>query len=805
MPVLRGFRALFFSILCQAPLALAADPPLYMSAPSELGFVLGSDGLVAARCTGRVCDFERGTPVPVPAELLGSVGPASFTRLQLEEKRVAVRIRIPTEDRAWEALVTLPISAGTAPGLPFADFTGMTVDEEGERVGRWLEVYPKEKGRSEVVVGSLSDDVTLCGRRTLLDPKVLYAKDLELHRVKLMRLSQEERAAAPRLVPSPDDPKAGTAISRARAASSGKGSPAALSDDRVKTTWAEDRGGNGSGEFVVLRTPETLPVNQLYWRYPNEPSSVPLGFWVATDSAVFRIDVPKEAATPGAALAVTLPEPVTTSCLALVLDEASSAEADQDVALAEFGARTAVDEAAIEALVQQLSDPNLDGDPLVRSLIALGKGAVRVLSRRFHELSVAGRARAMLVYDALPCEDSARAYARAVVGGDGDRHAAERLSQCGSVGQGAAVKELGKGPPERTRVLAGVLAGMNPKRAARELVPLLAHGNRERRKALREVLTSIAVETEAQPVLRDWLRADDLGTAATVELLRALGPHATHYQPAAATRLLQIVGHQPGFRERYLLLAPAAELAAAEPAITTYLARALREDEEAAVRARAARVAPALPALLPALLAAAEEPHVRVREAAILNLTERRIEQASAVFSRRAVSDPWPFVRAASVRGLVALAPSTAIDRTLAERAANDVSADVRRPALLGLGSRDARAHVEVVRERLDDDEDAYVRAAAAASLGMLCDVESLDVLTRHARVVSRLTGQEDQQILGRAALQALGRIAPSDLDERLRVFEGPEVPPWAKQAADAARRHPEPCSQRARDIAAHR
>jgi HEAT repeat protein len=243
------------------------------------------------------------------------------------------------------------------------------------------------------------------------------------------------------------------------------------------------------------------------------------------------------------------------------------------------------------------------------------------------------------------------------------------------------------------------------------------------------------------------------------------------------------------------LLEPAAALAAQQPALAEYLARSLRADEQDAVRARAARVMPATATLLPALLAATEDRHVRVREAAVLNLSEHRVQGASAVLLRRAAVDPWPFVRAASVRGLGALGPSATIDRALAERAANDASPEVRRPALFGLGSRSARSEVQVVRERLDDDdEDPFVRAAAAATLGMLCDVASLEDLMSHAKAISRLTGDEAKQVVGRAALNALGRIAPTDLKERLALFEGREVPPWAKQAAQAALDHPEPC-----------
>lgn len=788
--------ALWLTVLVAAS-ARAESPPLYLSAPGELGFAVRDETLVAARCRAQRCDFAVGVPLPIPAELLPRIDSSVFTRLELDRARVAVRVRVPVEDRAWEALVTLPPTPGTPPGVPFAEFTGTTVDDEGERVGKWVEVYPKEGGRSEVVVGSLRDDVTLCGRRTLLDPRVLYAPDLELHRVKLMRLSQAERDAAPRLVAVADEPSTGTAISRAVVASSGKRSPAALSDGNGKSDWAEDRGGDGSGEFVVFRTPEVLPVSHVYFAYPKEPASVPVAFWVATDASVYRVEVPAEAVLPGAELSVALPSPETTSCLALVLDRSSSSAPDQDVSLAEFGARAAVDEAAIEQFVARLSDPNEDADALVRTLVALGKGAVRVLSRRYDALSPVGRARAFQVFDALPCEDTARAVARAIGRSETDRQATERLLQCGELAESAALKELQKARGERAALLAEVVAKLDPKRAAAEFVPLLARSDRGRRRALRAVLSRIASEPEVRPVLLEWLADDELDPVAAIDLLRAIGTELPAYQPAAAARIAAVLAGQPGFRERYLLVEPAARLASTDPALASYLGQALTRDEEAAVRARAARVLPPKGDLLPALLAAADDGHVRVREAAILNLAEHGVEQASAVLLRRAATDPWPFVRAASVRGLAGLAPSPVIDRALAERAEHDDSPEVRRPALFALGSRNARGAVEVVRDRLDDDdEDPYVRAAAAATLGTLCDAASVDDLMSHAKHIARLTGDEARQVVGRAAVHALGRIAPPDLEERFEVFEGPHVPPWAKQAAAAALDHPEPCAR---------
>jgi HEAT repeat protein len=207
---------------------------------------------------------------------------------------------------------------------------------------------------------------------------------------------------------------------------------------------------------------------------------------------------------------------------------------------------------------------------------------------------------------------------------------------------------------------------------------------------------------------------------------------------------------------------------------------------------------PTTPEFVRALVQAADDPHVRVREAAILNLTDHAVESGRSVLLRRLHDDPWPFIRAASIKGLLSLPPSPAVESALAERAEQDPSANVRRPALYALGAIGARAQVQLVRDRLDDgDEDPYVRAAAASTLGALCDRTSVDVLTGYARAIARLSDDEASQVIGRAAVSALGRLAPADLQKRFEMFDGDEVPPWSKQVADAALSYPEPCSAR--------
>lgn len=783
--------------VCALPDARAEQAPLarFSTPQGPLAFALREGRLLAAACPGARCDFENGVELPVPAELLPRVSSSSFTRLELEQKRVVVRLTVPAEERAWEALVTPSLERKGAPKVAFADWTGLGVDDDGERRGHRIELYTGEKGATQVIVGGLRGDVELCGRPTLIDPKVLYPNDLELHRIKWMRLSEQERAAAVTLVPVSDEPPLGTPISRARVASSAKGSPAFLSDGKAKTVWMEDRGGDGRGEFVIFKTPQALPVTQFAWTYAPQPESLPKVFWVATDHALFRVDFDPAKQLPGTQFRVELPAPETTSCVALVLDGAPTSEGNVDVGFAEFEARAAIDDAAIAGLVNQLDDPQTDPVPVIETLAALGKASVTALSARYESLSPAGKSRALTVYDSLPCAETVRAYVAALQSAASDAPLIERLERCGQLGEKAALRALPKADGERALLLAQLLVRVNPARAIDELVPLLAKSNRDQRRALRGALASIAGRPELTPAFTQRLADPELPRVAAIDLLRALGENITAYREPAAHRIRALLDNEPNYRTRYLLIQPLARLAPSEPRFAQALDNFLNRDEQDAVRAQTARWFPTAPTLVPALVQAADDPHVRVREAAILNLGEHAVEAGRSVLLRRLKSDPWPFIRAASIKGLLALEPSPAIDDALAHAAEGDEAASVRRPAVLALGARNARGKVEVVRERLaDDDEDPYVRAAAAATLGTLCDFASIDELDQLGRKIARLSDDEATQVVGRAALTALGRLSPPDLKRRLEAFDGDEVPPWAKQVADAALHHPEPC-----------
>jgi len=273
------------------------------------GLAVGFDAAGALRmapCAAKGCSVDRGTEVTFPAELRPAIANAQFSVVGIGEGRRAIVVSV-TDARAaksWSAVITGGLAAG-APNLVFAGFTGFTAGEEGTRRGQRVEISPPdESGARRIVVGDVQEDLSLCGRPALLAPQLLAGIDLKLHPAKVQRLSIEERDSARRVTAvraaSTDAAVAGFGVLRAVAATSAVGSPGALTDGNPETTWAENRGGAGRGEFVLLNAPPQLPISGLDLLIRPAKASVPGGvspriFWLAFNHGLVEVTMPEDA------------------------------------------------------------------------------------------------------------------------------------------------------------------------------------------------------------------------------------------------------------------------------------------------------------------------------------------------------------------------------------------------------------------------------------------------------------------------------------------------------------------------------
>ncbi|HMA96372.1 MAG TPA: hypothetical protein VKP30_26985, partial [Polyangiaceae bacterium] len=357
---------------------------------SELAVGFDAQGkLRAAVCPSAGCDIGAGIELAVPPALVSKRSQVRIQIVPIGEHRHAVYISVPGEQpgQHWQAvLVSKPGKPN--PEIIFQGMTGYVEGEEGLRRGPSVEISEpiEETGVRRVLVGEQREELTLCGRPAVLSPKMLAAKELALKPAKVQRLSGEEREKAPKLiaepiakapVAAPDQPNPNGSIANQPAkaqalggnasllrpigATSAVGWPASLTDGNLETTWAENRGGAGRGEFVSFHAPSDVPLQSFEFAIRPEKREIKHGvgpekLWLVTDKLVYLVTFPTDPwRAPGVFWKVTLPTPVQTACVAIVSESAFGEKPDAEVTLAEVNARSEFTTASIDNLVGALA------------------------------------------------------------------------------------------------------------------------------------------------------------------------------------------------------------------------------------------------------------------------------------------------------------------------------------------------------------------------------------------------------------------------------------------------------------------
>ncbi|MEB2314266.1 MAG: HEAT repeat domain-containing protein [Sorangiineae bacterium] len=803
-----GPRCSLFLALALAAPALAAAParPVVARAPAsagQLALAVGFDAssrLFAAVCPSGACALERGQELPLPeaARALASSAELALVPIGSGRRAVVVTIADPPNARSWRAVVVAPLG-GAAPKVVFAGWTGLVEGEPGLRHGPMVLIGDAEPdGSRRIVIGEQREDLSLCGRPAVLAPKLLLGQDLELHPAKVQRLGAAEIAQATPLAARPLEgatARASFPLLRAVAATSAVGLPGALTDGDLETTWSENRGGAGRGEFVLMNAPSQVAITgfQLVVRPARasvDHGTSPKSFFLATSDQLFRVTLPENAwEKPGARYEMTLPWPIRTDCLALVTDSAFDESRDARTTFAELSVETDFDAAKMDELVRALAGGDAHAEAAAAVLVALGAPAFESVAKAFDGLDEGGRRVALDVIDHAPCEASVPVYLRALVGSYRAHrlHARDRVARCGEAAADSIEAALRTAKPRPASVLAGELAVVAPARAVRAIAPLLDAPSAPLRQLLRVALARAADAPAAATAVRAALADRTLSERARVDLLRALGPRLAAFRPEAEQAFSALAGSRASFRTRFLLLEPAASLARASATARDYLSQALERDPDPHVRAQAASAVEEPERFRAPLLRAVGDPEVRVREAAIRTLGERGGGFAVAALALRLRDDPWPLVRVAAADALAALGADASADQALVAALA-DESPAARVAVVRALGRRRVVAALPALRERVDDAEETIeVRVAAATALGHLCDSGSLELLTRYAQKLADPFAPADAKSIGPAAVAALGRLHPPDLAQRLAPLGGKRTPVAARFAVRGA------------------
>lgn len=824
-----------FVLSLPAPPAAAAEPPparVDGAAPAAGGL-----GAVSARldvpsralrvrgCAALPCDAgaAEATAIPLAEGIDGAR--SSIRAVEIGEGRKVLHVVARSATReaiAWEALVV----GGAAPGGARVLWSGATgFGAEGEGAGAHVDV-----DEGTIFVGTIRRELTICGQtETLLSPKRLDPKTLELHGVAFTRIPKATRDAAPTLdAVATSAPPIGSVLG-VRGASSNDGAASALVDDDPATAWTEARNGEGRGEFVVLSAPPTIPLTRLSLvvrpTVERAGFTPPASLWLSVDGATFHVLLPAGLA-PGARVEIPFAKPISTSCVAVSLDRAAPADAKRPKgAPAPKGEEVAVGLAeidgvpqlpatirALEDLVGLLDFGGADAELATKVLANAGPKGARAVVARLSTMSDAAKGRAVEILDQTPCAAAGPGLVRLAWDARNDvaRAARDVLDGCGAEVKGAVAAGFEAGPELAREVLAERWAKLDPGPAVPAILGRLAGASASRRRSFRAALARAASRGVGRDAIASWLAREGATSAApgpsgageldlAIELARAVASVDEVYAADAGgaplaqklvEALLARAGEQAPFERRFLAAEPMARFAQKGDARALGWIRALFASPDRYLRARACEVGGEVDALKPELVAALGDADPRVRQRALEAL--RRAGGATGAWPKvlaLLAGDAWTYVRVAAADTLGdASGPGAAGDLDLAlAKATTDPARPVRAASLRALARRHARSQIPAVRARAFDDAEAVdVRREAIEALGALCDEGAVDDLYD---LVRRSAGQGE---LGLAAIKALGAIHPKDLETRLRPaeLEGPA----AKDAAVRALRSAPTC-----------
>ena len=769
---------------------------------------VGAKELRYAWCKTSPCVVSAASPrVAIPAGDVALDGKAiTITDVALAGGRHLARVRAPLgtdttpEAPAWEALVV----AGSPP--LFTGKTGWTRGEPGERSGTDIRLL-RDGDHDVVVLGEIREDLRICGDdATLLEPRGLDPRTLAWRGATLQRLSAARRDAAISIEATPlHGPREAALAPLLDATDASSGTAAALTDRDPSTAWSEARPGQGQGEFVLLRTPFDVPIVRFAITVaptaPRPDGAAPETFYLATAAGTYEVTLPEDAwSHPGEAYGITLPQPLQTGCVALVLSEAfARGKAHPEVSVAELSAYSEFDHPG--AVMADVAAALKGGDARAQAAAALleraGAEGIAAMATEYAGLDPSGRALAINVAaSATSCASSGKLLVAALADADDvvRAKATAKLQEpmCGREALPALIEAL-KAPAER-RSVAPLVALVGREAALGPLAEALGEGTPEDREAVRSAFAHAGRAAAPEDLSRLMDGMATRSPDASLDVLRALANRLGELKVAADGRVAAVLAGTPSLGTRYLLVDLVARLAAAgDTDGQGHLADLALHDAAREVRARAAD-----------LLAAAHDPHgiaanalrdpePRVREAALRTIRALHQGEPTPVIVDLLGHDPWTFVRVAAADALTTLPANAPADRALRD-ALGQVSPRVREHAILALGDRNATAYAGAVRDHLTDEkEDPVVRAAAAHALGLLCDAKSTDALAAMA-VVGASSPDANAVALGLVATRALGTLHPGDLASRFAPLRAKGVRPDARAAAERAVAEPLRC-----------
>lgn len=730
-----------------------------------------------------------------PEAVRAHLSKARVNDLRLPGGKHAALVTVPAGSRSYGVLLASPDRKSDAPRILYSGFmndadTKVALVEEGKA----------GKGSTTVRITS---NASLCGKELVTSVRTLDGASLTLKEQEIADPGAPSRAGAlPLTAAGVTAPKPTFALLVAQDASSGR---SALATDRDSaTSWLGLRRAGAGKTFLSLRAPGAVPIEgfEIALTPPkdNPEARAPRNLLIVTDQQSFNVTIPSDIAVPDGAqtvVGVTLPKAVVTRCVGVIVDgvrgdaDKKGKDTGATVFITELSARTSADAESLATLAEGLGAASVGASKvdakLAESILAAeGRRGVMAIAAAYPKLDGPARDRARRIVDARDCSDAMLLYLPLLTGIDTDEsaRARDRIRRCGDEAGPLLLAAIEATKEDEARgVIAEEAALIAPALATKPLVAYLgAAKTSEERRVYRRALAKGALRAAGVKAL-DATMADPsfvaLGVAAKIDVLRALGPQIGQAKSAASV-FASVSGAATEFRDRYLLVAPAADLArSGDVAALAWMQASLAPANDPRLRARVAELGGGIEALRPVLVAAVDDDQVRVREAALLSLVTGGKGVDAAVSSKlieRLEKDPWTFVRRAAATALGNAPKDATLDARIAVALVNEEQPSVRVEMLEALGKRGAVAQVEAVRERaLDEGEALNVRLKAVEAIGLMCDRGSADALTELA-MRGRAPLFETDRKLAIVGILTLGKLRPADLKQRLSPLLAKEI-----------------------------
>jgi hypothetical protein len=729
--------------------------------------------ILVKRCAAMPCDaVVGGTPLAPPARVRDALVRAEVEALA---RGAQILVTVPLADgESYVVVFAPPTKPDAAPTVTFKGFVGST------QRGRRTELARSDGGLT------FTTRASLCGREVVVGLTRVEANG----RAKEGAVPDPLGAAAASAVPAAARvlvaPEARHALLGAGPSSSGS-SGSALDDD-ADSAWSPESNQPSFVSFEVAGGVGARALDLTFATSKDQPG--PASFAVVTDQATLAVASPPTAKSdPPLRVLVDLPagQP---KCVAVVFGPSRSDAARPRIVRAAIA--TSLDAEPLESLVAGLG--GTDGAARATILRRAGAAGVSAAIAAYPKLDDGGRERARDLVDAAPCTSRVTFYAPLLVSPDEveEGRARDRLRLCDDEAGEPLLAELGKATKLEDRITFAEEAGLLAPKLA---IPRLAAGlaaavEGDDRRAFRRGLAKVAVRAKGLKLFDTFLASPDfaaLPLLARVDVLRALSdaaPRTTNGAKAFASTS----GEAKSFRDRFLLLGPAAGLAKTGDSEALGFLRGALAAEDPRLRARAVELAGDVPALRSEVLGSLEDSAMRVRYAATLALARGTLDtELEGRLVVRVTTDPWGLVRNQAADALASGA-TPKIDEELGAAVDLEPLVKVRAALVTSLGARKATSQRLVVAERATDEKEALeVRMAATVALGAMCDRESLALLTETAQR-GAAPQLERQHRLSAAAIQALALTGLSDLEARLApVLRGgvPDLRDLAKRALE--------------------